>query len=166
MRIEIVCSKQVLHKLIRGRTGRGNADGFSHEILDAVNLFEVLPADHQYQSRIAVEERHHHEMLALRFRADRVLVETGDHVHRSAHHRGQRFRAPAQVGDGNGQPFVLEIAELVRQCEWKVDELRLSPDRHLDVGLVLRVRACGDEDNERINEQEPRSQAGKGKFPS
>ena len=60
-----------------------------------MDLIKVLLAQHQNHAGVAIEKSHHHEMLALSTRANRVLIETGHHVDRSAYQRRESLRAPA-----------------------------------------------------------------------
>src|SRR6266850_1460140 len=57
----------------------------------------------------------------VRLCTNRVFVKTGHHVHRSAHHRGQRFRSPAQIGNGYLQPFIFEVPEPVGERQRQID---------------------------------------------
>src|SRR5258705_4211182 len=87
-------------------------------------------------------------MLALCPRPDRMLVKAGDHVDRSTHHCRQRFGSCSQIGDVHRKALVFEVAKLVRQGEWEIDELRLSADSHLNGRLLLWTRTAGGNENQ------------------
>ena len=100
-----------------------------------------MPLPHQHhQPGVTVEQRHHHQPLALRPRADRVFVKAGDHVDGSTHQRSQCLRTSPKIGDVDVEAFILEESQLAGDSEGEIDELRLSSDRHLDRGPGLRPR--------------------------
>ena len=102
-------------------------------------------SDHQHQTGIAIEQRHHDETFPLRLCTNRVFVKTGDHVDGSTHQRGQRLGTSAKVGDVDVQAFILEESQLAGNSEREIDELRLSSDRHLDCGPLLGARTGEEE---------------------
>src|SRR5215472_10313777 len=99
-------------------------------------------ADHQHHTGIAVKQSDHHERFTLCSCADRMLVESGYRIDRTAHQRGDSFGTSAQIGNVDRQAFVFEESKLIRECERQIDKLRLAPDGHLNSGWVARARTC------------------------
>src|SRR4030095_170730 len=76
LRVQIVLAEEVFHQLIGGRPRRRHSDGFSDEISNCTDLVEVLLAHHQHKTRIAIKERDHNQVFALRASANRVLIKS------------------------------------------------------------------------------------------
>jgi hypothetical protein len=98
------------------------------------------------------------DRYALGLHRDGVLVRPGHHVGASAYHRLQCLGAAWKVDYLGSQPFVLEVAEAIRDGERQVVEQGLATDRYSNLWFFQRLGVCAQRETgkrTRKGDQEP-----------
>ena len=78
-----------------------------------------------------------------------MLVGAGDHIGGTADQRLQRFRAAAEIGDGDVKPLFLEVAEPLGQRQRQIIQRALAADAEHEIrlfDLVLGLGGCAAQD--------------------
>ncbi len=120
---------------------RGDADLHALEVLERLDLRGLLLAHREHDAGEAAHLDHGLDRLALHLHADGVLIGAGDDVGRAADQRLQRLRAAAEIGDGDVEALLLEVAEPLGQRQLQVIEQPLAADAERQVFLLRALRA-------------------------
>ena len=68
-----------------------------------------------------------------------MLERARHHIRAAADHCSECFGAAREVDDLDIEPFVLEVAELLGDCQWQVVQQVLAADGNRDLGFFKRL---------------------------